>query len=236
MQSKIILKNRNDFIGGIKAAIPIAVGYLPIAVAFGVIAANGGINPVQSFSMSVFVFAGASQFMAAEMINSGVSAIEITLVVFMLNLRHFIMGLSVFHRLKVKSKALRALMSFGITDETFAVISFKEDISPVFTLGLMFFSYISWVLGTLGGGLFYNFIPPSISNSMAIGLYAMFVGLLVPQAAKNFKLMGVWGLGMAINGLLINFFSKGMSIILATLAAASLGSLFVEIPREEGEG
>ncbi len=233
MQIKDRVNPDNSFLEGVKGSIPIAVGYFPIAVAFGVMAANAGISSAESFSMSVFVFAGASQFMAAEMISSGITAMEIAIAVFILNFRHFIMSLSVFHRLKEKNRALRALLAFGVTDETFAVISFKEGINSKYVLGLMLFSYISWVAGTLSGGLFFNLIPPGISSSMAIGLYAMFIGLLVPQVVRNPKILMVCSAGMVFNFVLVNFFNKGIAIIIATLAAAISGSLLIESPEAE---
>lgn len=235
MQTNYPVKTNIGFLDGIKSSIPIAVGYFPIAIAFGVMAANSGIDIGGSISMSVFVFAGAAQFMAAEMIHSGISAVEIILAVFILNFRHFIMSLSVFHRLKEKSRAKRSIIAFGVTDETFAVVSFREDINSRFVIGLMLFSYISWVFGTLAGGLFFNLIPSSISNSMAIGLYAMFIGLLVPNVVKNLKLLIVCLSGMLFNTILAAFLNKGMAIIAATLGAAFIGSFFVHLKPEERE-
>ncbi|MDY0406272.1 AzlC family ABC transporter permease [Virgibacillus sp. 179-BFC.A HS] len=49
---------------GIAVGFPIMIGYLPIAIAYGVLAKQAGLTLVELTMMSVFVFAGASQFMA----------------------------------------------------------------------------------------------------------------------------------------------------------------------------
>jgi len=44
------------------SAVPIAIGYIPIAIAFGVIARQSGLSFAETVMMSMMVFAGASQF------------------------------------------------------------------------------------------------------------------------------------------------------------------------------
>ena len=52
----------NQFKEGVRAALPIVVGYLPVGMAFGVLARKAGLSPVEAGSMSFLVYAGASQF------------------------------------------------------------------------------------------------------------------------------------------------------------------------------
>jgi predicted branched-subunit amino acid permease len=70
---------------GVKAALPIVLGYLPVGMAFGVLARQAGLSPLESGSMSLLVYAGASQFIAVEMISKGVPWVPIVLTTFFIN-------------------------------------------------------------------------------------------------------------------------------------------------------
>src|SRR5699024_3646124 len=79
---------------GFIAGIPLILGYLPVAVTFGVLAKQSGMSMTELTFMSLFVYAGASQFMGVSMIAGGVGAIEIIIATFVLNFRHFVLSLS----------------------------------------------------------------------------------------------------------------------------------------------
>ena len=53
---------------GAVAAWPICLGYMPIGLAFGVLAQKAGLSPLEIGLMSVLVFAGSSQFIAVSML------------------------------------------------------------------------------------------------------------------------------------------------------------------------
>ncbi|OYD07243.1 AzlC family ABC transporter permease [Paludifilum halophilum] len=215
---------KTAFQQGISAAVPIMAGYLPIAITFGVIAQQTGIPLIHSVLMSSLVFAGASQFMAVNMLGAGAGGLEIILATFVLNSRHFVMGLSLMNILRKAPTPWKIALSSGITDETFAVTSLqKEKANPLFAAGLILTSYAAWVSGTLIGGLLSNMIPPSISASMSISLYAMFIGLLVPAVRESWK----WGLialiSMGLNTWFDMFLSSGWAIVLATIMGGGIG-------------
>jgi 4-azaleucine resistance transporter AzlC len=111
---------------GIISGLPIVFGYFPVAMAFGLLAKNINVNLMDSFLFSSMVFAGASQFMALELIRGGVSFSGIILATFLLNLRHLMMSASLALKLEggIKRKWL-PFIAFGITDETFSVASLK---------------------------------------------------------------------------------------------------------------
>src|SRR5690625_3920530 len=108
---------------GFIAASPIIVGYLPIAIAYGVLAKQAGMNVLELTGMSVFVYAGAAQFMGAGMIGMGVSALEIIIATFVLNFRHFVMSLSFINQIKGYTMKWKLPLSTLLTDETFSVAS-----------------------------------------------------------------------------------------------------------------
>src|SRR5690625_4080006 len=108
---------------GLMTGFPIILGYLPVAITFGVLAKQSGLSMTELIMMSVFVYAGASQFMGANMIAVGAGAIEIIIATFVLNFRHFIMSLSFMNRLRGIGLKSRIPLSLLLTDETFAMSS-----------------------------------------------------------------------------------------------------------------
>ncbi|SDX49607.1 4-azaleucine resistance probable transporter AzlC [Marininema mesophilum] len=218
---------KHSFKTGVLAAIPIAVGYIPVAVTFGVIAQQSGVALIHSVLMSGLVFAGASQFMAINMIIAGTGALEIILASFILNFRMFVMSISLQDKFRSVPIFHRVMLSSGITDETFAVASLREEKSdPFFYSGLFLTAYLSWVTGTILGGVMSNAIPATISESMSISLYAMFIGLLIPAVRRSWKLCLVALFGMGLNTIFSSFFSSGWAIVLATLGGGLLGIPF----------
>src|SRR5699024_3555744 len=113
---------------GFRVAFPIAIGYIPIAITFGVLAKQSGLSLLELTMMSAFVYAGASQFMGVNMIVANATAIEIILATFVLNFRHFVLSLSFMHGLKdhINLKA-RTGLALGLTDESFSVAALHME-------------------------------------------------------------------------------------------------------------
>ncbi|MBB6454639.1 4-azaleucine resistance transporter AzlC [Salirhabdus euzebyi] len=214
---------------GAVAGFPIFLGYLPIAITYGVLAVQSGLSILQLTLMSVLVFAGASQFMGAKMIGTGAAAIEIVIATFVLNFRHFVMSLSFMNKARPLPLKWKIPLSLGLTDETFAVSSLhgeeaKKEKGKLFYATLIIFAYSSWVGGSFLGGVLGEVIPERLSQSMGIALYAMFIGLLVPSVKKE------WRVGLiALISMLLNFafvhlhISEGWAIVLATIIGGSFG-------------
>lgn len=215
---------------GMSAGFPILLGYLPIAITYGVLAKQTGLSLLEITMMSVFVFAGASQFMAVNMIAVGSGVMEIVIATFVLNFRHFVMSLSFMNRLRHIKVGEKAFLSLGLTDETFAVSALnpekaKERKGILFYAGLILTAYISWIGGSLLGGLLGEVIPDKLSQSMGIALYAMFIGLLIPSVKKEWRIALVAILAMLINGLMSLFMSEGWAIVCGTVIGG-LGGVF----------
>lgn len=221
--------SQHEFYRGLTASTPIVIGYFPIAIAFGVIAGQAGMSLWQAVTMSLAVYAGASQFMAASMIATGAGGIEIVLATFVLNLRHLIMSMSLMNRIGSAtlpfSKRSKMGLAYWITDETFAMASMNEKLSPAFLTGLMGASYLSWATGTAAGSLLTDVIPASVGASMSIGLYAMFIGLLVPAVRASWRAGMIALLSMLVGWAASEFVSGGWSIVIGTLAGSVLGIL-----------
>src|SRR5690625_687929 len=216
---------------GFIAGIPLILGYLPVAITFGVLAKQAGMSMTELTFMSLFVYAGASQFMGVNMITVGVGAIEIIIATFVLNFRHFVMSLSFMNQLREIGLRFRIPLSLLLTDETFALSSIhtkevKEDKGAYFYLTILFTAYLSWIMGTILGGFLGEVIPEKLSQSMGIALYAMFIGLLVPSVKKELKVGLIALIAMLINMLCSQFMSDGWAIVIGTVLGGLSGVYF----------
>lgn len=189
--------------------------------------------------MSVGIYAGAAQMMAAEMIHASTGFWIIVLSVFILNLRHIIMSAYVSHEFHPKSKWLRFACAFGVTDEVFALTSSDPDArtgrSAYYFLGAALAAYLSWLAGT-AIGLFAMFLPEEIRDSLAICLYAMFIALLVPSVRKRKSLFWLVLISALLNTLFVQFMNSGAAMICASLTAALAGTFFLENEKDSSCG
>lgn len=216
-----------SWITGLKAAVPIALGYFPVAMAYGLLARSAGLTLAECLAMSIIVFAGASQFIALNLLATGIGFGEIILATFLVNLRHLLMSASIGEKLLVRAKGIRAVLAFGITDESFAVASIQGGLLTAgYMAGLEVLAYLAWVVGSGMGFTLGVALPQTLQESMGIALYAMFIGLLVPPAKKSRKFLVLAALSAALNGVFSLFLTGGWPVIAATTAAAFGMALF----------
>lgn len=222
MKHKLTIKD------GIRSGLPIGLGYFPIAMAFGILAKSAGVTLMEALGFSTIVFAGASQFIAVSMIAMQASAMEIVITTFFLNFRHFLMSASLAPKIQFEHWWAKPIISFFVTDESFSVASFTEgDLNESFMIPMQLVPYVGWGSGTVVGHLVGSVLPPLLQQSMGIGLYAMFVALLIPEVKKTKKaivlsilsgivnIVFVFGLGV----------SAGWSIVFSIILVAFLGVL-----------
>lgn len=214
---------------GFKASFPIVLGYIPVALTYGVLAGQAGMSVLELTLMSMFVYAGASQFMGVNMIAVNSSAVEIVIATFVLNFRHFVMNLSFMNdvrdHLGLKE---RFIISAGLTDETFAVSALNKDEAAeekgaLFYFTVIFSAYASWVLGSFIGGMVGEVIPEQLSQSMGIALYAMFIGLLVPSVKRELRIGLIAIIAMLICFIASQFVTTGWAIVAGTVIGGFSG-------------
>lgn len=227
-------KIRELLLSGVKTGLPIMLGYVPIGIAYAVMARQAGLTVGQTCLMSLTVYAGASQMMAAGMLADHGAFLAIVLATFVLNLRHIIMSTCVMHRMEPTSLPLRLLAAFGVTDESFALFTTGtgKSRSVFFFLGIHAAIYLSWNLGTLLGALAMDLLPPILTASLGVSLYAMFISILMPDLPGNGKLALLVLLTALCNTLLCRVMAASWALIVSTLLCAFVGSFFVELKEE----
>ena len=226
---------KSQFLRGAYAAVPVIFGFIPVGIAYAIMARQAGFTVAQTCGMSLAVFAGASQMMAVGMYAQGAGILAMILATFILNLRHFIMATCIANRMETPPKKLRPLLGFGVTDESFAIFTTtgRENLTAPYFLGLIAVTYSSWNVGTLIGAIASDFLPPVLTASLGIALYAMFIGLLVPNLTKNWRLGLLVALTAVCNSLLSTVMEPHWSMIVSTLLCALIGVFFVELGEDE---
>jgi len=184
---------KNNFLIGVKDSLPIVLGYIPIGLTLGVAAREVGFLFMNMFSMSAIVFAGSSQFIGVDMIGAGASFATIIATTFFVNFRHFMMSSAYAPHLNGKKTWALAIVSFGITDESFAIGITKakeksESFGISYLLGLEYTAWLSWLISTCIGVLLGSLIPDYQSLGLDFALCAMFIGLIAAMVKSKMHL------------------------------------------------
>jgi 4-azaleucine resistance transporter AzlC len=211
---------------GIAAAWPICLGYFPIGLSLGVIAQKGGLAPWQMAAMSIFVFAGGSQFIAVAMLGSGASPLAIISTTFMVNLRHLLMSSAMAVHFPGVSRRFLSLFAYGLTDESFAVnmTRFNQgNWSRYSALTLNHAANATWVVSTVSGVYVGQLVPPGAAG-VDYALTGMFICLLVFQLRSSIFI--ITALIAAACSLVAYLWLPGNAyVIVASCLAATTGLL-----------
>lgn len=232
------------FTRGLVDGIPIALGYLSVSFGFGITAVNRGLSPLAAVLISLTNLTSAGQVAGLEIIVALGTLWEMALAQLTINLRYFLMSLSLSQRLDKRfTLPHRLLASFGITDEIFGVASSqKEPLRPIYMYGLILLPFIGWSLGTLLGAVAGNILPDSIKFALGIAIYGMFVAIVVPPAKRDRGVFVASLIGIAVSCSVtylpfLSFITPGFAIILSALVGASVAAwLFPLKDQEEGDG
>ena len=229
-------KSSNSFFAGIKDGIPIGLGYLSVSFTFGIMAVNSGLPVWTAVLISMTNLTSAGQFAGIGLINAGAPYIEMALAQLVINLRYALMSLSLTQKTDKSFNLLhRLILSFGITDEVFAVASGKpHEIGAKYMYGLITIPYFGWAMGTLIGAVAGSILPDSVTSAMNIAIYGMFLAIIIPPAKKSRPVLWVIILSVAISFLLhytpyLNRLSEGFVIIICALATSGFGALFFPV-------
>ncbi|RKQ88759.1 AzlC family ABC transporter permease [Brockia lithotrophica] len=223
---------------GARLGLPVALGYIPIGIAFGLVAKEAHLDLWATAGMSALVFAGAGQLMAVHLLLQGTSSWLIALLTYFINLRHMVMGATLAERQTCRSPLLRAVLAFFLTDETYAVAQFAPgELTFARQLALGVVAYSGWVGGSVLGYLLGAVFPADLEASFGIALYAMFLGLLVPNLRGAREPLLLTLLAVFLSAGLHAAFPRlpgGVAVVVSALLAA-LPAPFLGLGREQAE-
>ncbi len=237
------LPNKSLFMAGLTDGVPTALGYLSVAFGFGISAVGSGLSPLAAVLISLTNLTSAGQLAGIAVIAANLPLFEMALTQLVINIRYFLMSLSLSQKLD-ESYTLRhrLITSFGITDENFGVASSKKGLlRPSYMYGLIILPIIGWTLGTLLGAVAGNILPAAINAALGIAIYGMFVAIVVPSAKSDkgilLAVMCAIIISCAIAFIpLFSFITSGFAIIIAAVVAAVIAAALFPVKDEEEDG
>lgn len=212
----------------LKDCLPITAGIIPFGLTCGIMGKTAGFSTFEITLMSMTVFAGAAQFMAIAMINSGiVNWGVLVFTTFLINLRHLLMGASLSPYLFKQPKILQYLLAFSMTDESYALTVNrieKKGYEVYYQLGASYFLYLIWVSSTFLGAALYHNIPNPLEWGLDFIIPLTFLVLLMPRMINLTALLVA--LVSALTAVLGALYLPGKwYIILAAVVASIVGGL-----------
>ena len=219
--------NSSEFLQGAKATIPMIIGAIPFGIIFGTLAESSGLSIWGAMAMSLFVYAGSSQFIALGLLATGVGPIIIIATTLVVNLRHLLYATALVDKISHLSHGWRALLAFGLTDESFAVVNGRylghTDTARAhwFFLGSIVAMYSNWQLCTwLGIGLGELF--PDMTNwGLDFAMSVTFLGIVIPYLRN--KPMWLAVISAAAFAMILRDLPHQLGLVIAALSGVCIG-------------
>lgn len=224
----------SSFRKGIIDCIPTLFGYVGIGIAAGIIGKAANLTILEITLLSIIVYAGAAQFIITGLLLTTAPIMAIIFTVFLINLRHLLMGMTIAPFFKRFSLINNIGIGTLLTDETFAVavnaISQQKTIDANWMHGLNIAAYLVWIMSCITGAILGNWLPDPYQFGFDFSLIAMFIGLLYLQFINDKKHSKLHNLFVIfIVAILMIFLMRIMipelAIIVATLLGCFIGVL-----------
>lgn len=234
--------NGKWFLRGIKAGIPIGLGYLAVSFSLGIAARNAGMTAFQATLTSFLMNASAGEFVGFTLMASGAGYLEVILMELVANARYLLMSFSLSQKLRPQTGLLhRLLMGWYVTDEVFGVsVSVPGYLNPFYTYGAISMACPGWALGTCLGVLMGNILSDALVRALSVGLYGMFIAIFVPPSKKSRTVGLLVAASMVLSFLFARIpalgqISSGIRTILLTVLLAGAAAVLAPIREVEAK-
>ncbi len=177
---------------GVELGSPIFLGYVPIGMAFGILARTIGFTTLQAVLCSATALAGAGQFIALSVLGTGAGVAAVLVATTIVNVRYVLFAATLSPYLRGVSLAKQGGIAFTLTDETFAVNIAEHRLglsSPASMLGVGAIAWTGWVLGTFLGAWGAGWIGDPSRFGVSFAMPAMFVALFIALAEDSRHVM-----------------------------------------------
>lgn len=156
---------------------------MSVGIAFGLLVVKSGLSIWLALLMSVFLYAGAMQFVAIQILTNPISMVQVAFMTLFVNIRHLFYGLSFIERF-MPFGWMKHYMIFAMTDETYSLmcgISEKQEVdSEKLLFAISALNHAYWVIGTLIGALIGNLITFDTAG-IEFAMTALFVVIFIEQ-------------------------------------------------------
>ena len=226
---------KNSFKAAFPQTIPIFAGFLFLGVTYGIYMNSLGFSPIYPMLMSLTVFAGSMEFVAANLLLGAFNPLQAFAMTLMINARHIFYGISMLEKYKGTGRK-KFYLIFGMCDESFS-INYSAQIPPGADKGwFMFFvtlmNQLYWFTGASLGGIFGSMITFS-TKGMDFAMTALFTVIFTEQWLKDKNHTSAL-LGLGISFLCLIAFGRDDFIIPAMIGILGMLTLLRK-PLEKGE-
>lgn len=181
------MTKRDAFIRGMKAGIPIALGYFAVSFSLGIAARAVGLTAFQGFLASLLNSASAGEYALFSLIGAGASILELVFVTLVANGRYLLMSCAMGQKFSEDTPLIHRFgVGFYITDELFSLsITTPGKLNPYINYGAIAIAVPAWSVGTALGVIAGNILPARLVSALSVALYGMFIACFVPPAKQN---------------------------------------------------
>lgn len=229
--------NKNCFVQGMRDGIPISLGYFAVAFTLGIAAKRAGLTAIQATLASFLTNASAGEYAGFTVIAESGTYLEMAIMILVANARYLLMSCALTQKLRPETKLRhRLLIGFDVTDEVFGVsIAAPGWLNPFYTYGVMLVSIPGWSVGTYLGVLMGNLLPANLVSALSVGLYGMFLAIIIPPSRKSRIIAVLVAVSMALSFALSRIpltaaWSSGTRIILLTVVISAAAALLFPAP------
>lgn len=163
--------------------LPVMAGYLAIGIGFGILLKVNGYGLWWAIGMSVFIYAGAMQYVGVSLLASGANLLTVALTTLIVNARHLFYGITMIDRYK-GAGAKKAYLMHALTDETYSLVcngNVPAGVKPhIYYLLVSAFNHIYWVVGSILGVLVGSIIPFD-TTGIDFAMTALFITVFIDQ-------------------------------------------------------
>ena len=229
----------SNYTRGLKAGIPIALGYLSVSFTFGIIAISYGLSWWQALIISITTVTSAGQFAGIGIMLHPGQYFQMLISQITINIRYSFMSISVGQKADERFTGLsRWILGFMMTDEIFAVATQEESVSRSFFAGLATLPYLGWSVGTLLGAILGSILPDQLMSALSLAIYGMFVAIVVPEMKKTRPVLIVVVLAMLLSCAFhyipfLSSISSGITITIVAISAAVVGAILFPVDEEK---
>lgn len=237
------MQNKEWYRRGIKDGIPIALGYFAVSFALGITARKiAGLSAVQAAVASLLMNASAGEYAGFTQIGENAPYLLAAGMVLVANARYLLMSCALSQKLDPKLPLIhRLLIAFDVTDELFAIsVSVKGKLNPFYNYGAMTVSIPCWAAGTALGVLVGDILPTRLVSALGVGLYGMFIAIVVPKAKENRVIAALSVVSMAASFIfarlpMLSGIDSGFRIIIITVVLSLAAAIMFPVEGETEE-
>ncbi|WP_448853322.1 AzlC family ABC transporter permease [Corynebacterium frankenforstense] len=229
MPSGVSRETLSEIKGGVRETWAVGLGLIPLGLALGLLMVQSGYAWWWTPIFSTVIYAGSMEFLAINLVATGIGPGSAALTGFMVNFRHIFYGLT-YPRDQIDSAVGRAYSTYALTDESYAIVSARPPghIPGTRVLTIQIVCQMLWVIPGIVGALAGEVIPDGITG-MEFALTALFVVLAWESFANNRDWsLPITAVGLGVLGAVL---VPGQMLVVALVAYFVLLILRYRIPR-----